>query len=137
MSDRIRLTVPREREYYGVARLVLGGLAARFDISYESLEDLQVALETVLGTDSYAAEDEVTVELTMTPGSVEVLLGPLDAAKVESDLEREVEESEGIGLRRLLDTVVENARLEQLDGGSWLRLEKRIPGVAEAGGAAR
>jgi len=39
--DEITLTVPRERPFYRVAHLVLGGLAVRLDLTYDTLEDLQ------------------------------------------------------------------------------------------------
>ncbi len=52
MSEAIRLTIPRTRPYYGVARLVVGGLAARLDLSFEYLEDLHVALESIVGNDA-------------------------------------------------------------------------------------
>ena len=125
MNDAIKLTIPHERSYYGVARLVVGGLAARLDFSYESLEDLQVALESVLDG-AYASGDDVTVEVTVAPGAVEMLVGPLDAARLRPDLENEIDESEGIGLRRLLATLVEDVAVEQLDGADWVRFEKRL-----------
>ena len=46
---RSRSRIPHTKPpYHGVARLVVGGLAARLDLSYEDLEDLQLALESVL-----------------------------------------------------------------------------------------
>ena len=47
-GDRITLTLPRERDFFRVAHLVVGGLAVRLDLTFENLEDLQVALATVL-----------------------------------------------------------------------------------------
>ena len=126
MTDAIRLTIPREKPYYGVARLVVGGLAARLDLSYEYLEDLQLALESLL-SETYGGGADVTVEFTVDAEAVAMLVGPLDAGKVRPDLERDLDESEGVGLRRLLATVVEDARLERVGDTDWLRLEKRIP----------
>ena len=48
MSDEIVLRLPRERPFFGVAHLVLGGLAVRLDIGYDQLEDVQVALAELL-----------------------------------------------------------------------------------------
>ena len=48
MADEITLTLPRGRSSRRVAHLVLGGLAARLDLTVESLEDLQLALDAVL-----------------------------------------------------------------------------------------
>ena len=63
MSDAVTLTVPHARSYYGVVRLVVGGLAARLDLSYDALDDVQVALDTLLATEAYAAGPDVTVEI--------------------------------------------------------------------------
>ena len=132
MSDAIKLTIPYTKPYSGVARLVVGGLAARLDLSYEYLEDIQLALDSLLGNAAYAAGREVTVELVVGDGAMELHVGPLDGARVRPDLEREVGEEEGVGLGRLLGTVVEGVRLEQRDGTDWLRLEKRVPGIGAA-----
>lgn len=129
MSDAIRLTIPRTKPFYGVARLVVAGLAARLDVSYDHLEDLQVALESLLANDAYGAGPEVTVELIVGAGAVEMRIGPLDGRRLRPDLEREAEDRNGVGLRRLLATVVEGVELEQRDGHEWVRLEKRVPGV--------
>ena len=130
MTDAVTLTIPRGRPYYGVARLVVGGLALRLDLSYEHLEDLQLAVETVLSNDAYAAGDDVTVELAVHDATVAISVGPVDGGELRADLERE---DEGIGLRRLLSAVVEDVRVEQRNGSEWVRLEKRIgPGGAAA-----
>lgn len=123
MTDAVTLTIPRGRPYYGVVRLVVGGLALRLDLSYEHLEDLQLALESVLSNDAYAASDEVTIELEIRDSTVEVSVGPVDGSELGSDLERD---EAGIGLRRLLDAVVSNVELEEREGGEWVRLEKRL-----------
>jgi anti-sigma regulatory factor (Ser/Thr protein kinase) len=133
VGDAVRLTIPRTRPYYGVARLVVGGLAARLDLSWEDLEDLQVALESVVANDAYAAGGDVTVELAVGAEAMEVLIGPLDGGRLESDLSSEEEaETERVGLRRLLATVVESADVESRDGASWLRLRKPLPRGARA-----
>ena len=43
MSEIVRLTIPRTRPYYGVARLVVGGVAARLDLGL-GLRLLQTSL---------------------------------------------------------------------------------------------
>ena len=131
MTEAIRLTIPHTEPYFGVARLVVGGLAARLDLSFEYLEDIQVALDSLIGNNAYAAGPEVTVELAVRPGAIEMRVGPLDGKRLRGDLERENEEGGALGLRRLLSTVVETVELERRNGDEWLRLEKRIAGVRE------
>ena len=110
MTAPIRLTIPRDRRYHGVARLVLGGLAARLELSYEHLEDLQLALSTILEDKSYVTDEEVTVELHVVDDVLSVRIGPLDGERVRRDLE--TESGERIGLGRLLRTVVEHVEIE-------------------------
>ena len=124
-ADSITLTLPHAKPYHGVARLVVGGLAARLQLSYEHLEDLQLALESVLEREGYVRGDQVTVRLHVTPESVVMEIGPLDPTEVRADLEPEGDD--GIRLSRLLSTLVEEATLEEGDGGYRLRLEKRVP----------
>ena len=120
----IRLKIPHEKPYHGIARLVVGGLAARLDLSYEHLDDLQLALGTVLENEGYSRSAEVTVELRVRDDGVEMAIGPLHAPEVQTDLEKS---GDALSLRRLLSTVVERVELEQRPDGGWLRLEKRIP----------
>jgi hypothetical protein len=124
-ADAITLSIPHAKPFHGVARLVVGGLAARLDLSYEHLEDLQLALESVLERDGYVAGEEVTVRLVVEPDSVVMTIGPLDAAELRADLERAP--SDDISLSRLLSTLVEEVELEEVGGEPRLRLEKRVP----------
>ncbi len=131
MSDRITLTFPQDESYHGVARLVVGGLAARLSFSFEYLEDLQLMLESLLANGAYQAGSDVTIELLVEEDGVEMCVGPVTPA-LRGDLEREVDESGGVGLGRLLETLAESVEIEARDGAEWLRLAKRNParGVA-------
>lgn len=123
-ADAISLSIPHSEPFHGVARLVVGGLAARIDLSYEDLEDLQLALVSVLERDGYAAGPEITVRLLVGEGTVGIAIGPLDPAELAADLERQSEQ--GVPMRRLLETLVQEISVEERDGGHWLRLEKRV-----------
>jgi len=131
VSDRISLTLPQGESYHGVARLVVGGLAARLSFSFEYLEDLQLALDSLLANDAYQAGSDVTIELLVEEDGVEMCVGPVTPA-LRAALERQVDESEGVGLGRLLGTLAESVEIESRDGAEWLRLVKRNParGVA-------
>ena len=45
MTDVVTLQLPRERDFFGVAHLVLGGLGARLDLTYDVLEDMTTAID--------------------------------------------------------------------------------------------
>ena len=127
MTNTIRLKIPHQPPYHGVALLVVGGLAARLDLSYEKLEDLQLALENVLETGDYVREAQVTVELDVLDDSLSLVVGPLDGAAVRTALEDDRDDR--ISLGRLLDTLVEEVSIESREDGDWLRLDKRVGAV--------
>lgn len=116
--DEITLTIPRDRALYGVAHLVLGGLGIRLNLTIEHLEDLQLALETALDR---VRTDPVTVTLRVKDGEIEALVGPMNDG-VRAELA--AVGGEDVGLRRILDALVDRAELETEDGGDWLKLTK-------------
>lgn len=128
MTDEIRLVIPAEQDFHGVARLVLGGVAARLDLSYEQLEDLQTALEALLRLRD--DEDEIAVALRVAAEALHVSVGPFEAAAVA---ELDAEET-GIGLQRLLETVCDTFETDGRDGGVWVDLTKRTGDRAGAAG---
>jgi hypothetical protein len=122
-GDEITLTIPRQSDFHEVAHLVLGGVAARLNLTFESLDDLETALDAVL---ERAAEDgEVTVKLRLTDDGIVACVGPFSSEGLRAELARDP--SEGVNLRRVLDTVVD---AYALDGDGWLELTKHIERTA-------
>jgi len=119
VADEITLALPPEEEFAHVARLVLGGLAARLELTYDNLEDLQVALDALL--ERRRAADSVEVSVSVDDGSLRATIGPFDAASLD-DLERD---DRSLSLRRILETVVDTFELEERDGRLWVELTKR------------
>ena len=126
--DTITLTLPPDREFQRVAHLVLGGLAVRLNLTLEALEDLQLALDGLLDTGS--AEQEVTLNLSVLPDAIEAWVGPFSGEAVRRELELG---GDGVGLRRVLDTVVDRVEVAERNGGDWVQLTKRIADGREAG----
>lgn len=127
MTDRIVLTIPRERSFHGVAHLVLGGLAARLNLTVESLEDLQVALDELLEQADDGAE--VTVEVKIGDVTIEADVGPFDAVRLRAAMEPG---QDSVSLGRVLATVVDGAEVLERDGGKWIRIVKTIDTEAAA-----
>jgi hypothetical protein len=113
--DEITLTLPRDRELYRVAHLVLGGLALRLDLTIETLEDLQLALSAIL--DRADANGEVTVTMTLRDGTLETRVGPVQLAE---ELARD--QGYELDLRRILWTVVDDVQVD----GDDVRLIKKV-----------
>ena len=117
--DEIRVTMPSERPFGAVAGLVLGGVAARHELTIDVLDDLQVALESLLDRDAQA--DEVTLVLRVRSETVEASVGPFDRAAL-AELDQDA--GAGLDLRRLLDTVVDEVSLADREDGCWVELRK-------------
>ena len=117
--EEIVVSIPRERPFGTVAGLVLGGVAARHGLTLDALDDLQLALETLL--DRGDDDGEVNVVLRVDEGAIGASVGPFPHESV-AELERE---SDGtLGLRRLLDTTVGGVELSERSGGWWVELTK-------------
>ena len=119
-GDEIQLTLPADVAFHGVAHLVLGGLAVRLDLTYEDLQDLELALDTLL--DWSNDEGDVTLVVHVDDGSVRAVVGPFDS------LRRELEGDGGdsLDLRRILAAVCDRVRVEDRDGSQWVELTKAI-----------
>jgi hypothetical protein len=120
--DEITLTIPRDRALYSVAHLVLSGLGIRLNLTIEHLEDLQLAVDAVLER-SRKEEENVTIAVSVTEGQLETLIGPMrDGVRAELA----APESEDVGLRRILDALVDEVELTERNGDDWLKLSKKV-----------
>ena len=119
-GDMITLTIPREQPFHEIAHLVLGGVAARLNLTFESIDDLETALEAVL---EHSSEDgEVTIELRLDDRAIVTRVGPFGPEALQAELDRD---DDGVGLRRILDTVVDGYAH---GGDGWLELTKNRDG---------
>jgi anti-sigma regulatory factor (Ser/Thr protein kinase) len=121
VTDEITLTMPRDRAFFSVAHLVLGGVGVRLNLTIETLEDLQLALDAILERDQEPGD--VTIALRLNDQTIETEIGPFGDG-VRKELERGREEE--VGLRRILDTLVDEVELTQGEGGDWVKLHKSI-----------
>jgi hypothetical protein len=126
VADEITLTIPRDGDFHRVAHLVLGGLAVRMDLTVERLEDLQIALDSVLGRSEFGAGD-ITVRMALRDGAIETRVGPLPASVLD-EIERE--QDGALSLRRVLDSTVDDVHVD----GDSVSLTKN---VSAGGGNAR
>ncbi|MEX2212243.1 MAG: hypothetical protein WD689_10840 [Gaiellaceae bacterium] len=121
-ADEITLTLPRSRDYYEIAHLILGGLAVRLDLTLEHLDDLQLALDGVL--ERHEGDDSVTVTVRVDGDSIHTVVGPFPANRLRGELERD--QGEHLGLRRLLDTVCDDVQVEERGDTEWIELTKSV-----------
>ena len=116
--DEISLTLPADNAFHGVAHLVLGGLAVRLDLTFEHLEDLELALDALL--ERTTADEGVTVRVRVLDGELKTSVGPFTAVR------KELESNEQLNLARILSTVCDQVDVTDRDGSEWVELTKRI-----------
>jgi hypothetical protein len=119
-GDKIAVTIPGDAGFEDVAQLVLGGVAARLELTYESLDDLGTGLATLL--ERRPADSDLTIELEVGDDVIVASVGPFGGELVH-ELERP---SEGVGLRRVLETVVDSFGAAERGDGQWVELQKHV-----------
>jgi anti-sigma regulatory factor (Ser/Thr protein kinase) len=124
MTDVVTLQLPRERDFFGVAHLVLGGLGARLDLTYDVLEDMTTAIDELLGRRDAAGDITLTVKIEET--AITATVGPFSESIAEELHGSDAE----LGLRRVLETSVDEVMVSERDGAQWVELTKSL----EAGG---
>jgi len=117
--DEISLTLPADDAFRRVAHLVLGGLAVRLDLTYESLQDVELAVDALL--ERHGDEGEVTLRVRVEGDELRTVVGPFAPGAL-----RELDEkaADVLDLRRILTAVCD--RFEVTDG--WVELTKRLDG---------
>jgi hypothetical protein len=120
-GDTIILRLPHEQDLLGVALLVVGGIGVRLDLTIEALQDLELAIESLLGC--VPRGKDVTLEVKIAEGSLTASVSPVDGPRVRAEL---VEVSDEVGLRRVLQTVADRVEVVERDGASWVQIEKNV-----------
>ena len=120
-GDRIVVTIPREEGFEDVAQLVLGGVASRLNLTYESFDDLGTGVATLLQRG--AVDGSLTVEVAVGADRITTVIGPFPSGAVKGELERP---DDGVGLRRVLETVVDSFQAVERSDGEWVELQKRL-----------
>jgi len=116
VSDRIVLTVPAGARFRSVATLVIGGIGGRANLPYERMDDLQLAVLSILDSTDGSA---VTLEVDSDDDGLAVAVGPVRYGSSHDD-----------GLRLVLSRLVAGVAHEHRDGAEWITF-----GIANAGSA--
>jgi hypothetical protein len=111
VADLIRLRVTATPAAFSVVRMVLGGVAARVDLSLDEIDDLYVAVEELLRAASSCGE-EPRHELVVEVGDdgLSVSAGPFRSDGLRARLTGQTPEP-GLDLRTLMDGVVESVQV--------------------------
>jgi hypothetical protein len=120
--DEIVLTMPRDRRFFDVAHLVVGGLAIRLNLTVDNLADLQLALAGLLPRGD--ADGEVTVVLRLDGNVLDGRIGPFETLSLRRELERDG--GDGYGTHHVLETVFDTYRLDEENGSAWVEFRMAI-----------
>ena len=120
MTDEVTLTLPAQEDFRHVAHLVVGGLGARREMTYEDLEDLQVAFDAILACRD--DDEDIVVTMSVEGGVVRASIGPFD----EGALERLDAGPGGLAPRRVLETVCDTVSVTEHEGASWVGVTKQV-----------
>ena len=120
IADEICLTLPADDAFHGVAHLVLGGLAVRLNLTFENLEDLELALDALLERPNDGRE--VTVRVLVEDGELRTIVGPFTAVRAELDEGA----ADSLNLSRILGAVCDTVEIEDRAGSQWVVLTKRL-----------
>jgi hypothetical protein len=121
--DEISLTLPADQAFHGVAHLVLSGLVVRLDLTYETLEDLELALDALLERTEGA--EEIQLRVQVHEGELRTLVGPFSSVRAEL----EATDDGSLGLSRILETVCDRVEITERDGSEWVELTTRVDTV--------
>jgi hypothetical protein len=107
-AARTTVEFPADAEYRSVPRLVLGGVAARFELPIDRVDDLLLAVESLLMQETVG--DTLRLEAEATPSGLLVRLGSFRPGQLDDP-----------GLRRVLTPLVES--VDEHEDGDSVRIE--------------
>ena len=107
--DRVLVEFPATAGYRGVGRLVLGGLSSRFDLPVDRVDDLLLALESLITQE--LAGDAVTMEATAAPEGLRARVGPFASSQVDDP-----------AVARVLAPLVDDVSEQGEPDGFWVEL---------------
>lgn len=135
MPDTVALSFPRDSRYYAVARLVVGGMAAPLEMSYDALDDLQLAISSLLDHEDLALDGDgeagdVRLRLEVDDHQLVAAIGSFASGSLDRAFERSARQGGEMGLRRLLDTIVDDVTVKDDAEGEWITLTKQVKALA-------
>lgn len=116
MIDEIVLSLPRDRRYFDVAHLVVGGLAIRLNLTVDNLADLQLALAGLLPRDD--GDGDITVVLRVDGETLGGRIGPFAADPLKRELAHVG--GDGYGTHHVFETVFDSYQLDEQNGSAWV-----------------
>ena len=122
LSETLATVELPSEEYVGVARLVTSGVASRFGLGYEDVDDLQLATETLLRV-VFGSGGAVTVAIESDDSALYVVVGPAAPNLLRRRL---LDGYESLELRAVLEQLVDGVA-ERADPDRAIELRVDLP----------
>ncbi|GAB4250952.1 MAG: hypothetical protein Kow00129_11840 [Thermoleophilia bacterium] len=86
-GDSVTLEIPRERDFIPILHMVLGGIGLRRNMSFDALDDLQLAVDSLLDEDQVEGDGVLALNVEMSEDSVHIRLEGLRNPVLRATLE--------------------------------------------------
>ena len=123
-NDVIEITLPVDG-FENVARLVASGLGSRLEYGFETIDDLQLAIELVLRS---IPDRESCATVTLVADGRQLTIGIAPVGGLTLDQPLRALDGAGISLGASLERLVDD--VERSDEDDSLVLSKRLPSAA-------
>jgi anti-sigma regulatory factor (Ser/Thr protein kinase) len=119
--ETVAIKIPASPQYLHVVRLVAAGLAARLGFTLDDIEDLKIAVDELTTYLTGSQGRRATMELRFSVGDDHIEISGTGISGPGERVRTELTEMS----RVILETVVDSASLQHLDGRSTFNLVKR------------
>jgi hypothetical protein len=97
----------------------------RLEVTFDKLEDLQVALGALL--DCGDEDEELTIRVALEGTTLLLAVGPFDGMRLADELDREP--VDGPTLERVLASVADSVDHAERDDGTWVELTMQLESI--------
>lgn len=111
-SLEVDVVLPASPSFAAVARLVVAGMGARSALPVDRIEELQLAVDTIVRWSASAERDGLSIRMRPGEDRLSVRVGPLPAAAAEL-----------AGLEHVLSGHVDGVATHDVEGEVWVDLE--------------
>ena len=119
----VSVSVPARPELVRVLRSVVGGVAARLDLSYDEIDDLRIAVDEACATLLEVGSSEGRLSLELRPAQNGLTM----TATAESDGLGWPSDAQGSLAWRVLTALMDEAEFETTEGHLVIRMRKGRP----------
>lgn len=84
--DKVTLSIPREDAFVPILHMLLGGIGLRRNLSFDSLDDLQLAVDSILSSDQDGSGKQLLMTVLLEPEEVAIVLEGLEDADLKNTL---------------------------------------------------